>query len=196
MRFSLEGYELGLAERISIGQGFTLFTRRRRAWRGWTAGEIALGRLADLIVLPRDPMALKPADLMNLPVDLTIIGGRVVLRARAARDRRQPRRRPVRLSYLGPSVRQRPSRGSHGAGIAPHRPVTAAAGFQRDPFREAARQRSDRMDNAQPAAPPQRLQRGDARRPVRRAQRRPRRSRGARDGAVRARVPRSPPAAT
>jgi predicted amidohydrolase YtcJ len=37
-----------------------------------------LGHLADLIVLPRDPMGLKPAELMNLPVDITIVGGRVV----------------------------------------------------------------------------------------------------------------------
>jgi predicted amidohydrolase YtcJ len=31
-----------------------------------------------LIVLPRDPFALKPADLMNLTVDITIVAGRVV----------------------------------------------------------------------------------------------------------------------
>ena len=34
--------------------------------------------IADLIVLPRDPSALAPADLMNLTVDITIVGGRVV----------------------------------------------------------------------------------------------------------------------
>jgi len=28
-----------------------------------------------LIVLPRDPFALKPADLMNLTVDITIVAG-------------------------------------------------------------------------------------------------------------------------
>jgi predicted amidohydrolase YtcJ len=77
-RFSLEGYEIGLAERISIGQGFRLFTTQAARLARLDAGEIALGRLADLIVLPRDPMTLKPADLMNLPVELTIIGGRVV----------------------------------------------------------------------------------------------------------------------
>ena len=78
MRFSLEGYEIGLAERISIAHGFKLFTTQAARLARLEAGEIAPGRLADLIVLPRDPMALKPADLMNLPVDLTIVGGRVI----------------------------------------------------------------------------------------------------------------------
>jgi len=78
MRFSLEGYEIGLAERISIAHGFRLFTTQAASLARIEAGGIVPGRLADLIVLPRDPMALKPADLMNLPVDLTIVGGRVI----------------------------------------------------------------------------------------------------------------------
>lgn len=77
-RVSLEGYEIGLAERIPIERGFRLFTTQAARLARLEAGEIALGRLADLIVLPRNPMALKPAELMNLPVDITIIGGRVV----------------------------------------------------------------------------------------------------------------------
>jgi predicted amidohydrolase YtcJ len=78
MRVSVEGYEIALAERISIEQGFRLFTTQAARLARIKAGEIALGRLADLIVLPRDPMRLKPAELMNLPVDITIVGGRVV----------------------------------------------------------------------------------------------------------------------
>lgn len=78
MRYSLEGYEIGLNERIPLDQGFRLFTTQAARLARLNAGAIEPGRLADLIVLPRDPMALKPADLMNLPVDITIIGGRVV----------------------------------------------------------------------------------------------------------------------
>jgi predicted amidohydrolase YtcJ len=78
MRVSIEGYEIGLSERISIAQGLKLFTTQAARLQRLAAGEIALGRLADLIVLPRDPTALKPAELMNLPVDITIIGGRVI----------------------------------------------------------------------------------------------------------------------
>jgi predicted amidohydrolase YtcJ len=77
-RLSLEGYEIGLDERVAVEQGLTLFTTRAARLARLEAGEIAPGRLADLIVVPRDPIALKPADLMNLPVDITIVGGRVV----------------------------------------------------------------------------------------------------------------------
>lgn len=78
MRVSIEGYEIGLGERISIAQGFALFTTQAARLQRLAAGEIALGRLADLIVLPRDPTMVKPAELMNLPVDITIVGGRVI----------------------------------------------------------------------------------------------------------------------
>jgi predicted amidohydrolase YtcJ len=78
IRVSIEGYEIGLAERIPIKRGFKLFTTQAARLARLNAGEIALGNLADLIVLPRDPMALKPAELMNLPVDITIVGGRVI----------------------------------------------------------------------------------------------------------------------
>jgi predicted amidohydrolase YtcJ len=77
-RVSIEGYEIGLHERIPIEQGFRLFTTQAARLARINAGDIALGRLADLIVLPRDPMRLKAAELMNLPVDITIVGGRVV----------------------------------------------------------------------------------------------------------------------
>ena len=78
MRVSIEGYEIALSERIPIEQGFKLFTTQAARLARIEAGEIALGRLADLIVLPRDPIRLKPAELMNLPVDITIVGGRVI----------------------------------------------------------------------------------------------------------------------
>lgn len=77
-RTSMEGYEIGLDERVGIGQGLTLFTSRAARLARLEAGELAPGRLADLIVVPRDPTAIEPGDLMNLPVDITIVGGRVV----------------------------------------------------------------------------------------------------------------------
>ena len=78
MRSSLEGYEIGLAERIPIAQAFRLFTVQAARLGRLNAGEIAVGRFADLIVLPRDPMKLRPAELINLSVDITVVGGRVV----------------------------------------------------------------------------------------------------------------------
>jgi predicted amidohydrolase YtcJ len=78
MRISIEGYELALNERIAPPEAFAMFTTAAARLSRLDAGEIAPGRLADLIVLPSDPMALKPADLINLPVDLTIVDGRLV----------------------------------------------------------------------------------------------------------------------
>lgn len=77
-RLSLEGYELALAEGLSIDAAFALFTRSAAYLSRLPAGEIVPGCLADLIVLPADPMKLQPAELMNLAVETTIVGGQII----------------------------------------------------------------------------------------------------------------------
>ncbi|HVC44534.1 MAG TPA: amidohydrolase family protein [Candidatus Binataceae bacterium] len=77
-RLSIDGDELAPAEKISLAEAFALFTTQASRLSRLGAGEIAPGRLADLIVLPADPLALTPAELHNLAVDMTIVGGRAV----------------------------------------------------------------------------------------------------------------------
>jgi predicted amidohydrolase YtcJ len=77
-RVSLEGYELAPAEGLSIHAAFELFTRAAAHLSRLPAGEIMTGCLADLIVLPADPTKLQPAELMNLAVETTIVGGQIV----------------------------------------------------------------------------------------------------------------------
>jgi predicted amidohydrolase YtcJ len=77
-RLSIDGDELGSAEKISIREGFDLFTLSAARLSRLSAGEIAPGRLADLIVLAADPVALTPAEISNLAVDLTIVAGRPI----------------------------------------------------------------------------------------------------------------------
>jgi predicted amidohydrolase YtcJ len=77
-RTTIDGVELAPAEALSMPDAFALFTTEAARLARLDAGVIEPGRLADLIVLPRDPFALAPADLMNLTVDITIVGGRVV----------------------------------------------------------------------------------------------------------------------
>jgi len=77
-RSTLDGVELGPAEALSIVDAFALFTTQAARLARLDAGVIEPDRLADLIVLPRDPFSLTHADLMNLNVDMTIVGGRVV----------------------------------------------------------------------------------------------------------------------
>ncbi len=77
-RVSSEGYELALGERLASDAAWTLFTRAAADLSRLSAGEIMPGRLADLIVLPADPARLQPAELMNLPVETTIVGGEII----------------------------------------------------------------------------------------------------------------------
>ena len=77
-RVALEGYELAPHEGLAIADAFALFTRAAADLSQLAAGEIMTGRLADLIVLPTDPTTLQPAELMNLAVETTIVGGQVI----------------------------------------------------------------------------------------------------------------------
>jgi len=77
-RTTIDGVELAPAEALPIDEAFALFTIDAARLARLEAGAIEPDCLADLIVLPRDPFSLKPADLMNLAVDITIVGGRVV----------------------------------------------------------------------------------------------------------------------
>jgi predicted amidohydrolase YtcJ len=43
-----------------------------------TLGSIELGKLADIVVLGDDPLTFPPERFRELPVDLTIAGGKVV----------------------------------------------------------------------------------------------------------------------
>ena len=77
-RTTIDGVPLGPAEALSMPDAFALFTTDAARLARLDAGVIEPDRLADLIVLPRDPSTLAPADLMNLTVDITIVAGRVV----------------------------------------------------------------------------------------------------------------------
>jgi predicted amidohydrolase YtcJ len=77
-RVSLEGYELAPDEGLAIDSALALFTRAAADVSHLPSGEIMNGRLADFVVLPADPTKLKPAELMNLPVEATIVGGQII----------------------------------------------------------------------------------------------------------------------
>ncbi|HEY6395524.1 MAG TPA: amidohydrolase family protein [Candidatus Binataceae bacterium] len=77
-RATVDGVVLAPQERLSIDDAFALFTRNGARLARLQAGVVEPDHLADLIVLPKDPMSLKPAELMNLAVDMTIVDGRVV----------------------------------------------------------------------------------------------------------------------
>jgi predicted amidohydrolase YtcJ len=41
-------------------------------------GSITAGKLADLVVLGRDPLRVEPASLIDIPIERTMVGGRWV----------------------------------------------------------------------------------------------------------------------
>ena len=41
-------------------------------------GTLEAGKLADMIVLPEDLLTISPEKLLNMKVDMTIVGGRVL----------------------------------------------------------------------------------------------------------------------
>jgi predicted amidohydrolase YtcJ len=77
-RTSLEGYVLAASEKLDIHQAFGLFTTSAARLAGLHAGAIEPGRLADMVILGKDPLSASAADLMNIPVDITLVGGRIV----------------------------------------------------------------------------------------------------------------------
>jgi predicted amidohydrolase YtcJ len=76
-RATIDGNQLGRDEALSPAEAFGLFTTQGSRLARLAGGEVETDRVADLIVLPRDPAAVKAADLMNLNVDITIVAGRV-----------------------------------------------------------------------------------------------------------------------
>lgn len=69
-----------LAERIEPLSALGLFTYGA-AYLGFeekTKGTLTPGKLADLVVLGDDPLVADRAELKDIPVELTIVGGRVV----------------------------------------------------------------------------------------------------------------------
>ena len=41
-------------------------------------GSIEAGKLADLVVLAEDPTAVEPETIMDIPVEMTMVGGEIV----------------------------------------------------------------------------------------------------------------------
>jgi predicted amidohydrolase YtcJ len=66
--------KITLAEAIegyTIGAAYAEFQEKVK-------GSLAVGKLADIIILGADPFAIEPAALRDLAVDTTIVGGKVV----------------------------------------------------------------------------------------------------------------------
>jgi hypothetical protein len=69
--------------RLSVYEALSLYTvnAARIAFEEKDKGTIEQGKLADLVVLERDPFTANPRALMDIPVALTLVGGKIVYSA-------------------------------------------------------------------------------------------------------------------
>jgi hypothetical protein len=74
-------------EKISLEDAIDLYTRGSAYAEFAEAdkGTLEVGRLADVAVFARDLFAITPREILDTPVDLTVVGGRVVFERDAAR---------------------------------------------------------------------------------------------------------------
>jgi predicted amidohydrolase YtcJ len=79
-RRALDGTAIGLSQRISVREAFGLYT----SGAAYAAGEervkgtLAPGMIADFVELGRDPFAVPPAEIADIPVRSTWVGGGLV----------------------------------------------------------------------------------------------------------------------
>ncbi len=67
-------------EKLSLDQALDAYTRGSAyaEFAEKRKGTLAPGMLADMVVFERDLFAIPPREILTTPVDLTIVGGRVV----------------------------------------------------------------------------------------------------------------------
>ena len=74
------GKVYGAGEAVSIKDAITMYTRSGAflTREEKLKGTLEAGKLADMIVLPEDPLSVSPDKILNMKVDMTIVGGRVL----------------------------------------------------------------------------------------------------------------------
>jgi predicted amidohydrolase YtcJ len=81
------GKVYGPGEAVSIKDAITMYTRNGAflTREEKLKGTLEPGKLADMIVLPEDPLSIAPDKLLGMNVDMTIVGGRILYdRSKAA----------------------------------------------------------------------------------------------------------------
>jgi len=79
-----DGKTIGPGEAVSREEAIRLYTEKAAylAWDENRKGTLEPGKLADMIILDKDPLTVPVEQLMATKVDMTIVGGRIVFVAR------------------------------------------------------------------------------------------------------------------
>ena len=84
-RKGMSGRVFGADEAVSIQDAIRMYTLNSAylSWDEHRKGSIEVGKLADLVVLDRDPLTIPPEQLLTMRVLQTFVGGNVVYQAKA-----------------------------------------------------------------------------------------------------------------
>jgi predicted amidohydrolase YtcJ len=76
------------ARRLSVAEAISLYTLNaaRAAFEETEKGTLEVGKLADLVVLAEDPTCIAAARIGEIPIELTLVGGRIEHRSGGARE--------------------------------------------------------------------------------------------------------------
>ncbi len=79
-RLTQDGNVMGSEQGVTIDEALTMFTLNgaRGSFEEHIKGSLTPGKLADTIVIDRDPHDLAPEELHTVEVDLTMVGGNIV----------------------------------------------------------------------------------------------------------------------
>jgi predicted amidohydrolase YtcJ len=74
------GKVYGAGEAVSMKDAITMYTRSGAflTREEKIKGTLEVGKLADMIVLPQDLLSVSPEKVLNMKVDMTIVGGKVL----------------------------------------------------------------------------------------------------------------------
>jgi predicted amidohydrolase YtcJ len=74
------GKVYGPEEAVSMKDAITMYTRNGAflTREEKIKGSLEVGKLADMVVLPENPLTVSPEKVLAMKVDMTIVGGRVL----------------------------------------------------------------------------------------------------------------------
>jgi predicted amidohydrolase YtcJ len=85
-RTTKAGKPIGQSQRISVMEALKLYTIHA-AYHSFdenTLGSIETGKHADMVVLGKDILTVPPETIINIPIDTTIVGGKIVYQREAS----------------------------------------------------------------------------------------------------------------
>jgi len=79
-RVTKSGKPIGQSQKVSVMEALKLYTINA-AYHSFdedSLGSIEVGKCADMVVLGKDLLTVPPATIINIPIDMTIVGGKIV----------------------------------------------------------------------------------------------------------------------